>query len=163
LAVIAVLALFWFLQRTRTGKAMRAFSDNEDLALLSGINPERVVLVTWIIAASLATLAGVLYGLDKSFKPMVYFHLLLPIFAAAIVGGIGHPLGAILGGYIVAFSEITATYAFKKFIKYLAPGDFVPDGLAQLLTTEYKFAVSFFILVLVLLVRPTGILRGRVL
>ena len=56
-----------------------------------------------------------------------------------------------------------ATYAFKKFIKYLAPGDFVPDGLAQLLTTEYKFAVSFFILVLVLLVRPTGILRGRVL
>ena len=163
LAVIAVLALLWFLQRTRTGKAMRAFSDNEDLALLSGINPERVVLVTWIIAASLATLAGVLYGLDKSFKPMVYFHLLLPIFAAAIVGGIGHPLGAILGGYIVAFSEITATYAFKKFIKYLAPGDFVPDGLAQLLTTEYKFAVSFFILVLVLLVRPTGILRGRVL
>ena len=67
LAVIAVLALLWFLQRTRTGKAMRAFSDNEDLALLSGINPERVVLVTWIIAASLATLAGVLYGLDKSF------------------------------------------------------------------------------------------------
>ena len=163
LAVIAVLALLWFLQRTRTGKAMRAFSDNEDLALLSGINPERVVLVTWIIAASLATLAGVLYGLDKSFKPMVYFHLLLPIFAAAIVGGIGQPLGAILGGYIVAFSEITATYAVKKFIKYLAPEDFVPDGLAQLLTTEYKFAVSFLILVLVLLVRPTGILRGKVL
>ena len=163
LAVIAVLALLWFLQRTRTGKAMRAFSDNEDLALLSGIKPERVVLVTWIIAASLATLAGVLYGLDKSFKPMVYFHLLLPIFAAAIVGGIGQPLGAILGGYVVAFSEITATYAFKKFIKYLGPEDFVPDGLVQLLTTEYKFAVSFLILVLVLLVRPTGILRGKVL
>jgi branched-chain amino acid transport system permease protein len=63
----------------------------------------------------------------------------------------------------VAFSEITATYAFKKFIKYLGPEDFVPDGLAQLLTTEYKFAVSFLILVLVLLVRPTGILRGKVL
>tara|TARA_B110000240_G_scaffold120955_1_gene135172 strand:+ start:431 stop:1453 length:1023 start_codon:yes stop_codon:yes gene_type:complete len=163
LAVIAVLALLWFLQRTRTGKAMRAFSDNEDLALLSGINPERVVLVTWIIAASLATLAGVLYGLDKSFKPLVYFHLLLPIFAAAIVGGIGQPLGAILGGYVVAFSEITATYAFKKFIKYLAPGDFAPEGMIQFLTTEYKFAVSFLILVLVLLLRPTGILRGKVL
>ncbi|MCS5546918.1 MAG: branched-chain amino acid ABC transporter permease, partial [SAR324 cluster bacterium] len=163
LAVISVLVLFWFLQRTRTGKAMRAFSDNEDLSLLSGINPERVVLVTWIIAASLATLAGVLYGLDKSFKPMVFFHMLLPIFAAAIVGGIGQPLGAILGGYVVAFSEITATYAFKKLIKYLAPGDFVPDGLVQFLTTEYKFAVSFLILVLVLLVRPTGILRGKVL
>ncbi len=163
LAVISVLVLFWFLRRTRTGKAMRAFSDNEDLSLLSGINPERVVLVTWIIAASLATLAGVLYGLDKSFKPMVFFHMLLPIFAAAIVGGIGQPLGAILGGYVVAFSEITATYAFKKFIKYVAPGDFVPDGLVQFLTTEYKFAVSFLILVLVLLVRPTGILRGKVL
>jgi branched-chain amino acid transport system permease protein len=163
LAVIAVLALLWFLQRTRTGKAMRAFSDNEDLALLSGINPERVVLVTWIIAASLATLAGVLYGLDKSFKPLVYFHLLLPIFAAAIVGGIGQPLGAILGGYVVAFSEISATYAFKKFIKYISPGDFAPESMIQFLTTEYKFAVSFLILVLVLLVRPTGILRGKVL
>jgi branched-chain amino acid transport system permease protein len=163
LAIIAVFLLFWFLQRTRTGKAMRAFSDNEDLALLSGINPERVVMVTWIVAASLATLAGVLYGLDKSFKPIVYFHLLLPIFASAIVGGIGQPVGAIIGGYIVAFSEITATYAFKKFITYLAPDNFAPEGLGQLLSTEYKFAVSFIILVIVLLVRPTGILRGRVL
>ena len=163
LAVIAVFLLFWFLQRTRTGKAMRAYSDNEDLALLSGINPERVVMVTWTIAASLATIAGVLYGLDKSFKPIVYFHLLLPIFASAIVGGIGHPLGAILGGYIVAFSEITVTYAFKKFITYIVPANFAPEGLVQLLSTEYKFAVSFLILVLVLLVRPTGIFRGRVL
>ncbi|HJO62888.1 MAG TPA: branched-chain amino acid ABC transporter permease [Desulfobacterales bacterium] len=163
LAVLAVLLLFWFLQRTRTGKAMRAFSDNEDLALLSGINPERVVMVTWVITAALATLAGVLYGLDKSFKPLVYFHLLLPLFAAAIVGGIGQPVGAILGGYIVAFSEVTATYAFKKFLKYLLPLEMAPDGLMQFLGTDYKFAVSFLILVLVLLVRPTGILRGRVL
>ena len=163
LAVLAVLLLFWFLQRTRTGKAMRAFSDNEDLALLSGINPERIVMVTWVITATLATLAGVLYGLDKSFKPMVYFHLLLPIFAAAIVGGIGQPVGAIIGGYIVAFSEMMATYAFKKFLKYLLPSDMAPDGLIQFLGTDYKFAVSFLILVLVLLVRPTGILRGRVL
>jgi branched-chain amino acid transport system permease protein len=163
LAVVAVFMLFWFLQSTRTGKAMRAYSDNEDLALLSGISTERIVMVTWIIAASLATLAGVLYGLDKSFKPIVYFHLLLPIFASAIVGGIGHPLGAILGGYIVAFSEITVTYAFKKFITYIVPANFAPEGLGQLLSTEYKFAVSFLILVLVLLVRPTGIFRGRVL
>tara|TARA_B100000945_G_scaffold291522_1_gene266084 strand:- start:22 stop:672 length:651 start_codon:yes stop_codon:yes gene_type:complete len=163
LAAVAVFLLFWFLQRTRTGKAMRAYSDNEDLALLSGISTERVVMVTWIITASLATLAGVLYGLDKSFKPIVYFHLILPIFASAIVGGIGHPLGAILGGYIVAFSEVTATYAFKKFITYIVPTNFAPEGLGQLLATEYKFAVSFLILVIVLLVRPTGIFRGRVL
>ena len=70
------------------GKAMRAYSDNENLALFSGINPDRVVLVTWIIAAALATTAGVLYGLDKIFQPFIYFQLLLPIFAAAIVGGI---------------------------------------------------------------------------
>ncbi len=163
LAVVAVFMLFWFLQRTRTGKAMRAYSDNEDLALLSGISTERIVMVTWIIAAILATLAGVLYGLDKSFKPIVYFHLLLPIFASAIVGGIGQPIGAILGGYIVAFSEIIATYAFKKFITYIVPAKFAPEGLGQLLSTEYKFAVSFLILVLVLLVRPTGIFRGRVI
>ena len=163
LAVVAVFMLFWFLQRTRTGKAMRAYSDNEDLALLSGISTERVVMVTWIIASILATLAGVLYGLDKSFKPIVYFHLLLPIFASAIVGGIGQPIGAIIGGYIVAFSEIIATYAFKKFITYIVPVKFAPEGLGQLLSTEYKFAVSFLILVLVLLVRPTGIFRGRVI
>ena len=163
IAIISVVILFWFLKRTRTGKAMRAFSDNEDLALLSGISPEKVVMVTWIITAILATLAGVLYGLDKSFKPLVYFNLILPIFAAAIVGGIGEPLGAIIGGYIVAFSEIMATYAFKKFLIYLVPSEIVPDGLVQFLTTEYKFAVSFLILVLVLLVRPTGILKGKVL
>ena len=105
IAVIIVIALFWFLQRTRTGKAMRAYSDNEDLALLSGINPEKIVMITWIIAASLATIAGTLYGIDKSFKPFTYFQLLLPIFAAAVVGGIGNPFGAIAGGFVVAFSE----------------------------------------------------------
>ena len=91
-AVIVVAVLFWFLNRTRTGKSMRAFSDNEDLALLSGINPERVVMYTWIIVAALATIAGTLYGLDKSFKPFIYFQLLLPIFASAIVGGLGSPI-----------------------------------------------------------------------
>ena len=108
-AVIVVAVLFWFLNKTRTGKSMRAFSDNEDLALLSGINPERVVMVTWMIVAALATTAGVLYGLDKSFKAFTYFQLLLPIFASAIVGGLGNPLGAIAGGFVIAFSEVTIT------------------------------------------------------
>ena len=163
MAIIVVAALFWFLNRTRTGKAMRAFSDNEDLALLSGINPDRVVMVTWILAGTLACIAGVLYGLDKSFKPFTYFHLLLPIFAAAIVGGIGQPVGAILGGYIVAFSEVMATYAYKKFFKYLLPDEAAPSGLMPFLSTDYKFAISFIILVMVLLIRPTGIFRGKVL
>ncbi len=160
-AVIVVLALFWFLNRTRTGKSMRAYSDNEDLALLSGINPERVVLYTWLIVAALATIAGVLYGLDKSFKPFTYFQLLLPIFAAAIVGGLGNPLGAIAGGFIIAYAEVTITYPLKKVLGYLLPEMLEPDGLVQLLSTQYKFAVSFVILLIVLLFRPTGLFRGK--
>ena len=162
IAIALVIALFWFLQKTRTGKAMRAYSDNEDLALLSGVNPDRVVLVTWILAAILATIAGTLYGLDKSFKPFTYLQLLLPMFAAAIVGGIGNPIGAILGGYVIAFSEVIVTYAYKKVFIYLLPAALEPEGLMQLLSTDYKFAVSFIILVLVLLVKPTGILGGKV-
>lgn len=162
-AIIVVIILFWFLNKTRTGKSMRAFSDNEDLALLSGINPDRVVFVTWLIVATLATIAGSLYGLDKSFKPFVYFQLLLPIFAAAIVGGLGNPIGAIAGGFIIAFSEVTITYAWKKVLGYLLPGSLSPEGLVQLLATEYKFAVSFIILVIVLLIKPTGLFRGKVL
>lgn len=160
-AVIVVAALFWFLNRTRTGKSMRAFSDNEDLALLSGINPERVVMVTWIIAAGLATIAGTLYGLDKAFKAFNYFQLLLPIFAAAIVGGLGNPLGAIAGGFLVAFSEVAFTYAWKKVATYVLPESLAPDGLAQLLSTDYKFAVSFAILIIVLLFKPTGLFKGK--
>ncbi len=160
-ALITMVALFWFLNRTRTGKSMRAFSDNEDLALLSGISPDRVVRVTWIITAILATVAGVLYGLDKGFRPFTYFQLLLPIFAAAIVGGLGNPMGAIAGGYIVAFSEMAITYAWRRFLAHLLPEGWEPAGLVQLLSVDYKFAVSFAILVAVLIFRPTGVFRGK--
>lgn len=161
IAVIVVAMLFYFLNRTRTGKSMRAFSDNEDLALLSGINPEKVVLVTWVIVGALATTAGVLYGLDKSFKAFTYFQLLLPIFAAAIVGGLGSPVGAIAGGFVIAFAEVTITYPLKKVLGYLMPESLEPDGLVQLLSTDYKFAVSFVILLVVLLFKPTGLFKGQ--
>ena len=160
-AIIVVALLFWFLTYTRTGKSMRAYSDNEDLALLSGINPERVVMVTWLIVAALATIAGVLYGLDKSYKPFTYFQLLLPIFASAIVGGLGSPLGAIAGGFIIAFSEVGITYAWKKVLSYMLPESLEPSGLVQLMSTDYKFAVSFVILIIVLLFRPTGLFKGK--
>ena len=160
-AVLVVAALFWFLNRTRTGKSMRAFSDNEDLALLSGINPDRVVMYTWLLVAALATIAGTLYGLDKTFKPFTYFQLLLPVFASAIVGGLGNPLGAIAGGFLIAYSEVTVTYAFKKVLGYLMPEGLAPQGLVQLMATDYKFAVSFVILVIVLLFRPTGLFKGK--
>ena len=160
-AAVCVAALFWFLQKTRTGKSMRAFADNEDLALLSGINPDRVVQVAWILAAGLAVIAGTLYGLDKSFRPFVYFQLLLPIAAAAIVGGLGSPLGAIAGGFVIAFSEVFVTYAWKKVVTYLVSADMAPTSLIQLLSTDYKFAVSFSILIIVLLFMPTGIFKGK--
>ena len=161
--IILVSTLFWFLNKTKTGKSMRAYSDNEDLALLSGIDPKKIVMITWIIAGILATIGGALYGLDKSFKPFTYFNNMLPIFAAAIVGGIGNPFGAFLGGYVIAFSEILLTYAYKKFFMYVLPESMEPDGLVQLLSTDYKFAVSFSILVIVLLYRPSGIFKGKVL
>ena len=161
--IVVVSILFWFLNKTKTGKSMRAYSDNEDLALLSGIDPKRVVMITWMIAGILATIGGVLYGLDKSFKPFTYFNNMLPIFAAAIVGGIGNPFGAFLGGYVIAFSEIFLTYAYKKFFMYVLPESMEPESLVQLLSTDYKFAVSFSILVIVLLYRPSGIFKGKVL
>ncbi len=163
LTIVVVSILFWFLNKTRTGKSMRAYSDNEDLALLSGIDPKKVVLITWVIAGILATIGGALYGLDKSFKPFTYFNNMLPIFAAAIVGGIGNPFGAFLGGYVIAFSEVLITYAYKKFFTYILPETLEPDSLMQLLSTDYKFAVSFSILVIVLLFRPSGIFKGKVL
>ena len=161
--IVLVSLLFWFLNRTKTGKSMKAYSDNEDLALLSGFDPIKIVLVTWIIAGILATIGGALYGLDKSFKPFTYFNNMLPIFAAAIVGGIGNPFGAFLGGYVIAFSEILLTYAYKKFFMYVLPESMEPDSLVQLLSTDYKFAVSFSILVIVLIYRPSGIFKGKVL
>jgi branched-chain amino acid transport system permease protein len=120
-----------------------------------------VVAVTWIIAAGIATIAGTLYGLDKSFKPFTYFQLLLPIFAAAIVGGLGSPLGAIAGGFVIAFSEVMVTNAWKKVVNYLLPEQLEVNALMQLLSTDYKFAVSFTILIIVLLFMPTGLFKGK--
>ena len=159
--VMFVSIMFWFLNKTKTGTSMRAYSDNEDLALLSGIDPKKVVMTTWIIAGILATIGGILYGLDKSYRPFVYFNNMLPIFAAAIVGGIGKPFGAFLGGYVIAFAEIFLTYAYKKFFAYLLPANLKPDSMIQILSTDYKFAISFSILVLVLLFRPSGIFEGK--
>src|SRR5210317_1357930 len=161
--IITCSLLFYFLNKTKTGKSMRAYSDNEDLALLSGIDPKKIILLTWLIVSVLATIAGTLYGLDKSFKPFTYFNNLLPIFAATIVGGIGNPLGAFYGGFLIAFSEIALTYAYKKFFKYMLPESLEPITLIQFISTDYKFAISFAILVVVLIFRPNGIFKGKVI
>jgi len=163
IAFLLVAFVFYFLQKTKTGKAMRAYSDNKELALLSGIDPDKMVQITWLLVAALTTIAGALYGLDKGFAPQQYHLLLLPIFASVIVGGIGSPIGAIAGAFLVAFSEILLTYAYKKFLIYLLPLSMHPSSLVQLIGTEYKYAISFVILVIVLLIKPTGLFKGKVI
>ena len=161
--ILLTALLYFFFAKTRLGIAMVAASQNQLAAFYVGIPVKRVQSLTWIIAGILATIGGALYGLDKSFKPFTYFNNMLPIFAAAIVGGIGNPFGAFLGGYVIAFSEILLTYAYKKFFMYILPESMAPESLVQLLSTDYKFAVSFSILVIVLLYRPSGIFKGKVL
>ena len=161
--IVTCSILFYFLNKTKTGKSMRAYSDNEDLALLSGIDPTKIIIYTWVIVSMLATIAGTLYGLDKSFKPFAYWNNLLPIFAATIVGGIGNPLGAFYGGFVIAFTEIGLTYAYKKFLVYLLPEQLEPSSLVQYISTDYKFAISFAILIVVLIYRPNGIFKGKVI
>ena len=163
IAFLLVAFVFYFLQKTKTGKAMRAYSDNKELALLSGIDPDKMVQITWLLVAALTTIAGALYGLDKGFAPQQYHLLLLPIFASVIVGGIGSPIGAIAGAFLVAFSEILLTYDYKKFLIYLLPLSMHPSSLVQLIGTEYKYAISFVILVIVLLIKPTGLFKGKVI
>ena len=128
-----------FLQRTKLGKAMRATSDNFNLALVSGIDTELVVILTWLLGAGLAAAGGVLLGMSVRLQPIMGWDLLLPIFAAAILGGIGSPYGAMVGAVIIGLAEELST-------------PFVP--------TEYKTAVSLVLLVLVLLVRPRGLFAG---
>lgn len=159
----AVLALHFFLTRSRLGKAMRAMADNADLAQVSGINTQLVVRVTWIIAGGLAAMAGTMLALDVTLKPDLAFNIVLPIFAAAIVGGLGHAYGAVAGGFLVGFAETLAVFNWAILLrpfKDILPDWFeIPRNLA-LVPTEYKLTVAFLILVVVLLVRPTGIFKG---
>ncbi len=161
--LLAVLALHYFLTRTRLGKAMRAVSDNADLARVTGIRIDHVVWATWIIGGSLACAAGTLLSMDVVLKPDLSFNLLLPIFAATIVGGIGQPYGAIAGGFLVGFSETLAIFNWSILLRPVRPEWLeLPANLA-LVPTEYKIMVPFVILIIVLIYRPTGIFKGRVI
>jgi branched-chain amino acid transport system permease protein len=160
---LAVVALHFFLTRSRLGKAMRAMADNADLAQVSGINTKLVVRVTWIIAGSLACMAGTMLALDVTLKPDLAFNIIIPIFAAAIVGGLGQAYGAIAGGLLIGFAESLAVFNWTMVLRPLNAA--LPEWLQlpatlALVPTEYKLTVAFVILVVVLLVRPTGIFKG---
>jgi branched-chain amino acid transport system permease protein len=163
ITIVAVIALHLFLTRSRLGKAMRAMADNPDLAQVSGINTALVVRVTWVIAGSLACAAGTMLALDVTLKPDLAFNIVLPIFAAAIVGGLGQAYGAIAGGFLIGFAETLAVFNWTLVLRPLR--DSLPEWLElpnnlALVPTEYKLTVAFVILVVTLLVRPTGIFKG---
>jgi len=140
LTLATLLALHLFLARTTLGRAMRAASLNPELARVAGIDVERVVRAAWIIGAALATVAGVFAGLTVQLRPQLGLDLLLPLFAAAILGGIGSVPGAVCGGLIVGLAESLA----------------VP-----LVGAEYRAATAFAVLIAILLVRPTGLFGER--
>jgi branched-subunit amino acid ABC-type transport system permease component len=143
LAMIAIVAaLQLFLKYSKWGKAMRAMSDNPDLALLSGVDNAKVVRLTWIIVGGLCAASGVFLGLNYELKAMMGWTMLLPMFAAAILGGVGRVEGAVLGGLVVGIAEEMSTLV---------------------LPSEYKAATAFAILLIMLIVRPTGLLKGKVL
>lgn len=161
--LVSVLALHFFLTRSRLGKAMRAMADNADLAQVSGINTALVVRVTWIIAGALGCMAGTMLALDVTLKPDLAFNIILPIFAAAIVGGLGQAYGAIAGGLLIGFAETLAVFNWTMLLRPL--NAILPDWMQlpptlALVPTEYKLTVAFVILVVTLLVRPTGIFKG---
>jgi neutral amino acid transport system permease protein len=139
LAIVAIAGLHFLLQNTKIGKAMRAVADDIDLARVTGINVEQVVLWTWIIAASLTGLGGQMYGLVTNVRPDMGWFLIMPMFAAVTLGGIGNPYGAIAGAFIIGIAQEVA----------------VP-----FVGSQYKLAVALILMVLTLLFRPQGLFKG---
>ncbi len=137
--IVLIAALHVFLQYTKFGKAMRAMADNVDLARITGIPTGRVILIAWIIAGGLAAMAGIFLAMDTRLHPVMGWQLLLPVFAAAIVGGIGRPYGAMAGGLLIGIAMEMST---------------------MVMNPAYKQAVAFALMVATLIVRPTGIFRG---
>ncbi|ARV60454.1 branched-chain amino acid ABC transporter permease [Nostocales cyanobacterium HT-58-2] len=141
LAVIAIVILHYLLQNTKIGKAMRAVADDLDLARVSGINVDKVVLWTWVIAGTLTSLSGSMYGLITAVRPNMGWFLILPLFASVILGGIGNPYGAITAAFIIGIAQEIST---------------------PLLGSQYKQGIALLIMILVLLVRPKGLFKGTI-
>ena len=138
-----IAGVYLLLYRTKLGKAMRATADNVDLARVSGIDTERIVVWTWCIAGSLMAVSGVLLGIQAQLTPDMGFSLLIPLFAATVLGGIGSPQGALLGALIVAVSQEASTGVDLPYPPGWGPG--------------YKPAVAFAVLILMLILRPQGL------
>lgn len=149
-AVAATALLHILLSRTTLGKAMRATSDNVDLARSSGINTGNVTLWTWAISGMLAALAGVLLGLVIDVRPLLGFNILLFLFAAVIIGGIGSPYGAMIGGFLVGIVQELSGIVLDWLSR--------PDVIGLEVAAAYRPAAAFLVMILVLLVKPEGLL-----
>ncbi|HEY9804297.1 MAG TPA: branched-chain amino acid ABC transporter permease [Leptolyngbyaceae cyanobacterium] len=139
LAVLSIGALHYLLQNTKIGKAMRAVADDLDLAKVSGIDVEQVIFWTWLIAGTVTSLGGSMYGLITAVRPNMGWFLILPLFASVILGGIGNPYGAIAAAFIIGIVQEVST---------------------PLLGSQYKQGVALLIMILVLLIRPKGLFKG---
>ncbi|MBR0657726.1 branched-chain amino acid ABC transporter permease [Neoroseomonas oryzicola] len=138
---LAAMGLLWaFLRYSRTGRAMRAVADNRDLALLRGVDPARVAAVTVAVGAGLAGMGGMLVGLDTSVDPLVGTRLVLSIFAAAVLGGLGSIPGAVAGAIAIGVAEEVAVLAFNP---------------------AYRLVVGFVVILAVLTLRPAGLFGAR--
>jgi branched-chain amino acid transport system permease protein len=140
LAMGLVAAMFAIMRWTTVGRSMRAVSENPALAAVVGVNVDAVIRATWLLGGALACAAGVMVGITVQVRPYMGFDLLLPLFAAAILGGIGSMPGAVLGGLIVGVAEASAVPLFGA---------------------GYRGAIAFLVLIAVLIVRPTGIFGLR--
>lgn len=158
IGILSMMILYFIVYKTKIGKAMRAISDDPSLAQASGINTERVIRWLWFISASFASVAGILLGMDTYLKPTMGFEIMLPVFCAAILGGLGNPSGAVLGALLLGLAENFGLRLNLASIINLV-GIFQFKGMAYI-PTGYKHAISFVILIAMLLFRPTGIL-GR--
>jgi branched-chain amino acid transport system permease protein len=155
MAVSAALVLFLhlLLKRTTLGKAMRATSDNADLARTSGIKTRNVILWTWVISGGMAAVAGALLALGTDIRTSLGFDVLLFLFAAAIIGGIGSPYGAMVGGLLVGIAQQLGV----AFLAWLGR----PDVLHLEQPTAYSPVIGFVIMIVVLILRPEGLASGR--
>jgi branched-chain amino acid transport system permease protein len=141
LTILLAVAVYLLLHHTKLGKAMRATSDNAELAEVAGIDTERIRLATWAVGGALIAIAGVMLAIQSQLRFDAGFELLLPMFAATILGGIGNPWGALVGGLVVGISQEVST-------------EWINAGL--------KPAVPFVILILMLIVRPRGLFGSTV-
>ena len=139
LALLAIAGVYFLLQNSKIGKAMRAVADNVDLARVSGINVEQVVLWTWIITGALTALAGSMYGLITVVRPNMGWFLILPMFASVILGGIGNPYGAVFGALIIGLAQ---------------------ELSVPFLGSQYKLGVALMIMIIILFIRPQGLFKG---